>query len=195
MRTLSNALISNRKELLHFLNSLAEESFYDGLTRPDTKWKVVQISNITFYVNTLKDTPFGAGASLPDCITNNYRLTYVSGDDSLHFFRCSAIYQEANTRRCKREAKKLFNDYFVYFNVVPHDFVGVNLVDFVGLENFFKINLIAYELEGSVAKLVQRSRELYSETMKLNIWKNHLGLIADFEHYCGIYKCIHCDKL
>ena len=41
-------LISTRKELLNFLNSMAEESFYDGLTRLDTKWKVVQISNITF---------------------------------------------------------------------------------------------------------------------------------------------------
>ena len=45
---------------------MAEESFYNGLTRPDTKWKVVQISNITFYANSLKDAPLGAGASLPD---------------------------------------------------------------------------------------------------------------------------------
>ena len=30
-------LISNRKDLINVLNSLAEESFYDGLTRPDTK--------------------------------------------------------------------------------------------------------------------------------------------------------------
>ena len=100
---------------------------------------------------------------------NNHGLATVSGDDSLHFFRCSAVYQRANTCRCKREAKKLLNDCCVYFNIVPNDFVGVNLFDFVGLENFFKINLIAYELEGSVAKLVQRSRELYFETMKLNI--------------------------
>ena len=30
----------------------------------------------------------------------------------------------------------------------------MSLVDFVGVENFFKINLIAYELEGNVAELV-----------------------------------------
>ena len=61
-------LINNRKELLNFLNSLAKESFYDGLARPDTKWKVVQIPNITFYANNLKDAPLGAGASLPSYI-------------------------------------------------------------------------------------------------------------------------------
>ena len=77
-----------------------------------------------------------------------------------------AVYQEADRRRCEREAKKLFNDYCVYFNIVPNDFVGVNLSDFVGLEDFFKINLIAYELEERVDKLVQRSWELYFESIK-----------------------------
>ena len=37
-------LISNRQELLDFLNSIAEENFIESITRPDTKWKIVQIS-------------------------------------------------------------------------------------------------------------------------------------------------------
>ena len=55
----------------------------------------------------------------------------------------------------------------------------MNVFNFVCLKIFFKINLIAYELEGSVAKLVQRSWELNFESIKLNVWKNHLSLIAD----------------
>ena len=31
--------------------------------------------------------------------------------------------------------------------------------------------------------------------MKVNIFKNHLSLIVDFEKYCCVYQCIHCDKL
>ena len=38
-------LISNRKGLMDFLNALTKESFYDRLSRPDTKWKIVQISS------------------------------------------------------------------------------------------------------------------------------------------------------
>ena len=38
----------------------------------------------------------------------------------------------------------------------------------------------------------QRSHELYSETMRLNIWENHLSLIVNFEHYCNMYQYIHC---
>ena len=44
-------LISNRQELLDFLNSIAEESFLENITRPDTKWKIIQISKLTFYIN------------------------------------------------------------------------------------------------------------------------------------------------
>ena len=61
-------LISNRHELIEFLNTLAEESFFDKINCPDTKWKVVDIPNITFYENHIKDAPLGALISLPDYI-------------------------------------------------------------------------------------------------------------------------------
>ena len=76
-------LISNCKDLMDFFNVLAEESFYDGLSRPDTKWKIVQISNITFYANNLKDAPLGARVTFPDHIKNNHRLVNVSGNSNL----------------------------------------------------------------------------------------------------------------
>ena len=52
------------------------------------------------------------------------------------------------------------------FKIVPNAFIGVNLSDFIDLEDVFKVNLVVYELEEGVAKLIQRSRELYSETMR-----------------------------
>ena len=79
-------LISNRKDLMDFLNVVAEESFYDGLSRPDTKCKIVQISNITFYANSLKDAPLDARVTFPDHIKNNHGLLNVSGDNNLCFF-------------------------------------------------------------------------------------------------------------
>ena len=79
-------LISNRQELLDFLNSIAEESFMENITRPDTKWKVIQISNLTFYINHLQDAPLGAPIDLPDFIMNNHGLANVSAEDNLCFF-------------------------------------------------------------------------------------------------------------
>ena len=57
-------LINNCQELLEFLNTLAEEPFFDKINRPDTKWKIVNITNITFYVNHMKDAPLGAPVDL-----------------------------------------------------------------------------------------------------------------------------------
>ena len=156
-------LINNRQELIRFLNAPAEELFYDKINRPDTKWKVVDITNITFYVNHLKDAPFGAPVDLPHYIKNNHGLRNVSADKNLCFFLCLAVHR-------------------VVF-------------DFIHLEDFFELNLIAYKLDGKVAKLVQRSREFYQETMRLNVFGNHLSAIVDFELYCGVYQCVHCDKL
>ena len=188
-------LISKRQELIEFLNTLSEESFFEKINRPDSKWKVVDIPNITFYINHLKDAPLGAPISLPDYIKNNHGLRNVSAEDHLCFFRCLAVHQGANPHKCEQPAKNLFRAYCIHFGVAPADFAGVQLFDFVHLEDFFELNLIAYELDGKVAKLVQRSRELYKETMRLNVYENHLSVIVDFEHYCGVYQCVHCDKL
>ena len=188
-------LISNRHELIEFLNTLAEESFFDQINRPDTKWKIVNIPNITFYINHLKDAPLGAPVDLPDYIMNNHSLRNVSAGDNLCFFRCLAVHQGANPHKCEKAAKNLFYKYCVHFDVAPGNFAGVQLFDFIHLEDFFKLNLIAYELDSKFAKLVQRSREFYQETMRLNVFGNHLSVIVDFELYCGVYQCVHCGKL
>ena len=88
-------LISNRQELLEFFNSLAV-GFFDKINCPNTKWKIVDSINITFYVNKLKDAPLGAPVSPPDYIKNNHGLRNVSADGNLYFFLLFVC-----TPRCK----------------------------------------------------------------------------------------------
>ena len=126
---------------------------------------------------------------------NDHGLRNASAGDNLCFFRCLAVHRGANPHKCEKTAKNLFRAYCTHFDVAPGDFAGVQLFDFIHLEDFFELNLIAYELDGKVAKLVQRSREFYQETMRLNVFRNHLSVIVDFERYCGVYQCVHCDKL
>ena len=135
-------LISNRQEFLDFLNSIAEESFIENITRPDIKWKIIQISNLTFYINHLQDAPLGAPIPLPNFIMNNHGLANVSAGDNLCFFRCLAVFRGADRRGCNRVAKQLFYEYYTHFDV--SEFSGVSLCDFVELENFYKIMIVAY---------------------------------------------------
>ena len=109
------------------------------------------------------------------------------------FFRCLTVFRGADRCHCNRAAKQLFYDYCTHFDV--SEFSGVSLFNFVELENFYKINIVAYELENNKTKVIQRSRELYNETVKVNVFKNHLSLIIDFEKHCHVYQCMHCDKL
>ena len=141
----------------------------------------------------MQDAPLGAPIPLPDFIMNNPGVANVSAEDNLCFFRCLAVFCGADRHRCNRAAKQLFYEYCTHFDV--SEFFGVSLFDFVELENFYKINIVDYELENNKANVFQGSLELYNETMKVNVFKNHLSLIIDFEKYCHVYQCMHCDKL
>ena len=186
-------LISIAEELGEFLHNISEENFRHTLSQPDTRWEFVQLTNITFYVYKLKDAPLGAPMSLPDFLRFNRGLANVSGNDNLCFFCCLAVHKGVDRRWCEREAKQFFTAYCKCFDTC--DLTGVEVFDLPNLEGFFKLNIVVYELEDAVAALVQQSRELYSETMRLNLHENHLSLITDFEKCCRMFKCTRCDKL
>ena len=97
----------------------------------------------------------------------------VSSGDNLCFFCCLAVHRGANPHWFEKAAKSLFYKYCVHFGVVPGDFAGIQLFDFLHLEDFFELNLFPYELDSKVAKLVQRSHEFYQETMRLNVFGNY----------------------
>ena len=188
-------LISNRHDLVDFLNALSEEDFMETLTRSDTKWQIVDITNITFYVTKLKDVALGAPIDLPDNVKFNSGLINFSAEDHFCFFRCLAVFKKADTRYCEMAAKQLFNDFCLRFQISIQDFKGINLFDFPKLQDYLRIKFTVHELDGTTAKLVQRSRELYSETTRLNVHENHLSLITDFEKYCHVFECIKCNVL
>ena len=122
----------------------------ETLTRPDTKWQIVDITNITFfYVTKLQDMALGAPIDLRYNVKSNSGLINFSADDHLCFFRCLAVFKKADTRYCKMAAKLLFNNFCLHFQISFQDFKGINLFDFPELEDYFQINLIVYELDGT----------------------------------------------
>ena len=188
-------LISNREELMDFLNTntISEEDFLDNISRTDTKWKIYQATNILFFVHDLKNAPLGGDLQLPDYIKFNRGLANVSGENDLCFFRCLAVFKGANPRRCETVCKELFSHFCSKYPVDV--FPGIDFNDLPQIEDLFKINIVIYQLDEDVAKLIQKSRELYDETMRLNLYQNHLSLITDFEKYCTVYQCSNCDEL
>ena len=191
----ADVTISNSNELEEFLRKIAVEDFLENFNRPDTKWKLLQITNLVFYLNHLADALLSGPVEFPDFLTHNRGLVNHTANDNLCFFRCLSTFRCTDKRRCKQDAKQLFTAYCKHFHVDPDQFQGVFLIDFPEIEDFFEINTVVYELQDKKVKLIQRSRELYNETMQLNVFKNHLSLIVDLEKYCDVYQCQRCDKL
>ena len=132
--------ISNLKDLTDFLNALAKEPFSDRLSTPDTKWKIVQISNITFYANSSKDAFLGVRVTFSDHIKNNHGPVNVSGNINLCFFLCLA--DSGRWWRCERDAQQLFNESCLHFDVECNAFTGVYLSDFGAFEDFSRSILL-----------------------------------------------------
>ena len=186
-------LISNETELNELLANITDESFPDFISRPNTKWRLHQITNLLFFVNHLKHVPLGAPLPLPKFIKYNRGLINVSGDDNLCFFRCLVVFNGFEGDRCETKAKELFSQYVTNFDVGT--FNGVTVDDLIVIEDFFKINVTIYTLKEKSAQLSYRSRGLYDQTMNLNKYQNHLSLIYDFDNYCAVYCCMSCKKL
>ena len=128
-------------------------------------------------------------------LMHNRGVVNHTSNDNLCFFRCLSLFRGCDKRSCEQDAKQLFGAYCKHFHIDPDQFQGVFLIDFPEIEDFLKINIVVYDLQNKKKRLIQRSRELYGETMQLNVFKNHLSLIVDFEKYCDVYQCQRCDKL
>ena len=84
-------LINNSNELSRFLDPTTEHNLSENISRPDTKWAYLSITNITFYVNKLENAPIGHSEKLPNFLLYNQcsLFTYVYGTlhrDFLCFF-------------------------------------------------------------------------------------------------------------
>ena len=86
-------LISNSDQLSRFLETVSENDF-ENFDRPDTKWRYLSTTNITFYVNKLRKTVIGQPVTLPPFLLHNHGVhsltaNFVTGKcyrDRLCFF-------------------------------------------------------------------------------------------------------------
>ena len=162
------------------------------LSRPNSSWVVEVVSNITFFINKLKEHPIGCGINLPDFIVNNTGLhafqknkkTGKLYSDNLCLFRCLALHTGCTLQNLKSKTKELFLCYCKFAVVDPSKFRGVTMHDLVQIENCFSLNVNVYALEWkeqAVAKILQRSRHLFSSTINLNLYENHFSYIKSMQ--------------
>jgi hypothetical protein len=132
-----------------FLEELSRHDILEYIRqqRPDTKWVVHLLTNVTFYLNKLIQHPISARVVLPDHILKNRAVVALVGGangrygDNLCFFRCLAVHRGSPVTDVDVPAKTYYHQYLQYRQVASKDFQGVCLDDLMVLEQLFSLNV------------------------------------------------------
>jgi len=135
-------LISDQEDLRHFLENICDFDMREKIERPDTKWVLVTVINIIFFVSLLPDIPIGGGVKLPSFIINNKGLHELVKNhnnrkyvDNLCLFRYVALFGGASLD-CERATEEKFYKYCHEQELNPVIFVNCST-----LKTFSKLTL------------------------------------------------------
>ena len=171
--------------------------------RPNSKWVVEQVTNITFFVTKLRGHPIGRGTYLPSYLAENHGLVALDRNhqtgkiysDNLCFFRALALHNGCHPKNLERDAQHYYERYREFFPE-KKKFFGVKLKDLPDLEHLYEMHISVYSLEPTkpdgeegdednteeentvpdiAAQLVHRSLCHYPRTLYLNLYQNHFS--------------------
>ena len=146
-------LISNRDDLDEFIRRVQEASPSDYAIRgrPTTKWTVVAVTNVTFYLYKMTFNIGAGNQVLPAYVMNNPAINALVKNfhgrpykDNLCFFRCIALHKGGHPANLERDAKYYFDK---YLEMRPQrEFQGVTLEEMTFLEKLFETNIQVFSL-------------------------------------------------
>jgi hypothetical protein len=202
--------IRNREDLVQVRTALENIDIHEWARqqRPNSKWIVMDFTNVTFYVTKLRDHPIGRSVRLPKYVLESRAIVSLDCDDNtglpyedkLCFFRCLAMHKGCHPHNLERDTQHFYEQYSE-----DDDFDGVTLEELPELEKLFKLNIYVYRLTelhdedddttSIVAQLVQRSHRSYANSMYLNLYGSHFSYIKNLAMYSKSYCCCKCDKM
>ena len=212
-------LVSNREDLERAIEEISNIDFLERVRqqRPNSKWVVDLVTNVTWFIWKLRDHPIGRGSHLPGYIAENHEIAPLDRNrqtgklyqDSLCFFRCLALHNGCHTKNLERDTKHYYEQYREA-GLVKKKFHGVKLSELDELEKLYEVNIQVYNLAPTqthgeeqreeetrpdiAATLVRRSHRHYESTLYLNLYEKHFSYIKDLARYSKSFCCSRCGK-
>ena len=140
-------LISDQDDLDRLYQQIAEIDFLAWVCqqKPNSKWVVDMVTNVTLFVWKLQDHLIGQGKYLRGYIVDNYGLDALENDntgkpyqDNLCFFPCLALHYVCHTKNLERDTKYYYQKYREA-SLAKKKFHGVKLSELDELEKLFKV--------------------------------------------------------
>ena len=186
--------------------------------RPNSKWVVDLVTNITWFITKIRDHPIGRGKYLPGYIVDNSGITPLDRniqtgkpyEDNLCFFRCLALHNGYHTKNLERDTQYYYQQYRDA-GLSKKKFHGVKLSELDQLEKVYEVNIQVYSLAPTQThckeheeneenrpdispSLIRRSHRHYACTLYLNLYENHFSYIKDLARYSKSFCCSRCGK-
>ncbi|CAB4045727.1 Hypothetical predicted protein, partial [Paramuricea clavata] len=196
--------IRNREDLAQVRETIQNIDIHEWARqqRSNSKWIVMDVTNVTFYVTKLRDHPIGRNVRLPKYILESRAIVSLDCnmglpyEDKLCFFRCLALHPH----NLERDTQNFYEQYSE-----DDGFDGVTLEELPELEKLFELNIYVYRLTelhdedddttSIVAQLIQLSHRRYTNSMYLNLYGSHFSYIKNLAMYSESYCCSKCDKM
>ena len=212
-------LVFNREDLERLYQQIAEIDFLEWVRqqRPNSKWVVDLVTNVTWFVWKLRDHPIGRRSHLPGYIAENHGIAPLDRNrntgklyqDNLCFFRCLALHNGCHTKNLERDTKHYYQQY-QEAGLAKKKFHGVKLSELDELEKLYEVNIQVYNLAPTqthgeeeeetedkpdiAATLLHRSHRHYESTLYLNLYEKHFSYIKDLARYSKSFQCSRCGK-
>ena len=213
-------LISSPDDSERLYQQIAEIDYLEWVRqqRPNSKWVVDLITNVTWFVWKIRDHPIGQGKYLPGYIVDNIGITPLDRniqtgkpyEDNLCFFRCLALHNGCHTKNLERDTKHYYQQYRDA-GLSKKKFHRVKLSELDQLEKVYEVNIQVYSLAPTQthceeheeneehrpdisASLIRRSHRHYACTLYLNLYENHFSYIKDLARYSKSFCCSRCGK-
>ena len=212
-------LVPNQADLDRLYEQVNNIDFLEWIRqqRPNSKWVVDLVTNVTWFAWKIRDHPIGRGKYLPGYIVDNPGITPLDRniqrgkpyEDNLCFFRCLALHNGCHTKNLKRDTKHYYQQYRDAV-LSKKRFHGVKLSELDELEKMYEVSIQLYSLAPTqshsededneentpeiAATLLRRSHRHYSSTLYLNLYENHFSYIKDLARYSKSFCCSRCGK-
>jgi hypothetical protein len=111
----------NREDLAQVRETMQNIDIHEWARqqRPNSKWIVMDITNVTFYVTKLRDHPIGRSVRPPKYVLESRGIvsldcdknTGLPYDDKLCFFRCLAMHKGCHPKNLERDTQHFYEQY------------------------------------------------------------------------------------
>ena len=211
-------LISNQADLDRLYEQVNNIDFLEWIRqqRPNSKWVVDLVTNVTSFVWKIRNHPIGRGKYLPGYVVGNMGITPLDRNiqrgkpyqDNLSLFRCLALHNGCHTKNLEQDTKHHYQQYREA-GLSKKKFHGVKLSELNKLEKLYDVNIQVYSLAPThnhgeeddqenapdfTATLRRRSHRDYDSTLYLNLYKNHFSYIKDPARCSKSFCCSCCCK-